>query len=169
MKNTDSKYSTGQLVRASLLAALICVSTMVIKVPSPVNGYINLGDCFVLLAGWSLPSLYGFMAAGCGSSMADLFSGYAVYAPATFIIKGAVAIIFCYLNRIVKKKVSGQSTVIITGIISEAIMVSGYFLYESILYTPATALANIVPNCVQAVAGVITAFILIKSLNNKLS
>ena len=33
-----------------MLAALTCVATMVIKIPSPLNGYINLGDCIVLLS-----------------------------------------------------------------------------------------------------------------------
>ena len=59
-----------------MLAALVCVATMVIKIPSPLNGYINLGDCIVLLSGWLLSPVYGFMAAGLGSALADLFAGY---------------------------------------------------------------------------------------------
>ena len=62
-----------------MLAALICVATMVIKIPSPLNGYINLGDCIVLLSGWLLSPVYGFMAAGLGSALADLFAGYVTY------------------------------------------------------------------------------------------
>ena len=27
---------------------------MVVQIPSPMNGYVNLGDCFVLLSGWLL-------------------------------------------------------------------------------------------------------------------
>ena len=42
---------TKQLATASLIAALVCVATMIIKIPSPLKGYINLGDCVVLLAG----------------------------------------------------------------------------------------------------------------------
>ena len=45
------------LVLAALFAALTCVATMVIQIPSPMNGYVNLGDCFVLLAGWVLGPL----------------------------------------------------------------------------------------------------------------
>jgi len=40
----------------------VCVATMVIRVPSP-KGYVNLGDSFVVLAGWMLPPWYGFFAA----------------------------------------------------------------------------------------------------------
>ena len=48
------KKNTKALVIAALLAALVCVSTMVVKIPSPLKGYINLGDCMVLLSGWLL-------------------------------------------------------------------------------------------------------------------
>lgn len=80
---------TRKIVIASLLAALTCIATMIIKIPSPLKGYLNLGDCVVLLAGWLLSPAYGFLAAGLGSSLADIFSGYVSYAPVTFLLKGA--------------------------------------------------------------------------------
>jgi uncharacterized membrane protein len=51
-----------KLVLAALLAALVCVATMVVQIPSPMQGYVNLGDCFVLLSGWLLGPWYGFAA-----------------------------------------------------------------------------------------------------------
>ena len=65
--------TTKKVVTASMLAALVCVATMIIKIPSPLKGYINLGDCIVLLSGWLLSPLYGFLAAGIGSALADIF------------------------------------------------------------------------------------------------
>ncbi|MBQ9162421.1 MAG: ECF transporter S component, partial [Clostridia bacterium] len=44
------KNATQKIVISSLFAALICVATMLIKIPSPLKGYINLGDGIVLLA-----------------------------------------------------------------------------------------------------------------------
>ena len=76
---------TKKLVMAALLAALCCVATMIIKIPSPLKGYLNLGDCVVLLSGWLLSPVYGFLAAGVGSALADIFSGYVTYAPATLV------------------------------------------------------------------------------------
>ena len=72
-----------KIVVSALLAALTCVATMIIKIPSPLKGYINLGDCIVLVSGWLLTPGWGFLAAGLGSALADLFSGYIIYAPAT--------------------------------------------------------------------------------------
>ena len=75
------KKKTKIIVLAALFAALTCVATMVVKIPSPLKGYINLGDCMVLLAGWLLPPGFSFLAAGLGSALADVFAGYFVYAP----------------------------------------------------------------------------------------
>ena len=41
-------------VYAAALAALVCVATLVVQVPSPTGGYVNVGDGFVLLSGWLL-------------------------------------------------------------------------------------------------------------------
>lgn len=76
---------------AALLAAFACVATMLIQVPTPTKGYVNLGDCIVNISAWLLGPVYGAAAAGIGSAMADVISGYIVYAPATLIIKGLMA------------------------------------------------------------------------------
>ena len=92
-----------KLVIAALIAALACVATIIIKIPSPLKGYINLGDCIVLLAGWILSPAYAFLSAGIGSALADIFSGYVIYAPATFIIKGVMALIAYFGFKILHK------------------------------------------------------------------
>ena len=80
-----------KLVLSALMAALVYVATSIIQIPSPVNGYVNLGDCFVLLSGWLLGPWYGAAAAGIGSMLVDLLSGYGHYVPGTLIIKGLAA------------------------------------------------------------------------------
>lgn len=45
------------------------------------QGYVNLGDCAVLISAWMLGPLYGGAAAGIGSALADLLSGYAHLCP----------------------------------------------------------------------------------------
>ena len=51
------------LVTAALLAALTCIATMVIKVPTPTLGYVHPGDGLVLLCGLILGPVYGSLAA----------------------------------------------------------------------------------------------------------
>ena len=156
------KSSTQKLAVAALLAALTCVATMVIKVPSPLKGYINLGDCFVLTAGWALPPVYGFLAAGIGSALADVFSGYVVYAPATFLIKGLMALAAFGIYKVLSKKINSPASRIVSGFVAEVIMVLGYYVFEGFMYGFTASLVNIPANAVQGAAGLILGFILIK-------
>ena len=144
-----------------MLAALTCVATMVIKIPSPLNGYINLGDCIVLLSGWLLSPVYGFFAAGLGSALADLFSGYAAYAPATFLIKGLMALIACGGVKLFQKRVDKQFSRIISGVTAELFMIAGYWLFEGFLYGFISSAMNIPANGLQGLAGLILGIILI--------
>ena len=155
---------TKKIVLTALFAALACVATMIIKIPSPLKGYINLGDCIVLTAGWMLSPVYGFLAAGLGSALADLFAGYVTYAPATFVIKGLMALIAFYGFRLLKNRCGALPSRIISGLLAEIMMVLGYFVFEGFLYGFAPSVVNIPANSVQGVAGLIIGIVLIKAL-----
>ena len=155
---------TKKIVIAALVAALTCVATMIIKIPSPLKGYINLGDCIVLLAGWMLSPFYGFLAAGLGSALADIFSGYLTYAPATFIIKGSMALIAFFLYKLLHNKIGNFIATIFGGILAEIAMIIGYFLFEGLLYGFIPSLVNIPANAVQGIAGIIIGTMLVTIL-----
>ena len=156
----NDNNKTKKIVVAAMLAALTCVATMIIKIPSPLKGYLNLGDCVVLLAGWMLSPGYGFLAAGLGSALADIFSGYLMYAPATFVIKGLMALIAYYVYEILHKKVKNSVSRIVSGIFAETVMVLGYFLFEGVLYGFGPSVVNIPANTVQGIAGLILGCVL---------
>ena len=149
---------------ASVMAALICIATMIIKIPSPLKGYINLGDCAVLTAGQFLSPLFSFFAAGIGSAFADIFSGYAVYAPATFIIKGLMATVSFYCFNLLRKKLSETFSYIVSAVAAEALMVVGYYVFEGFLYGFIASAVNIPANCVQGIAGILISTVLLKAL-----
>ncbi|MBO7309958.1 MAG: ECF transporter S component [Clostridia bacterium] len=157
-----TKNLTYQIVMAAMLSALICVATMIIKIPSPLKGYINLGDCVVLVAGWVLSPTYGFIAAGLGSALADVFSGYVIYAPATFVIKGLMALVAYFGFKLLSKKCGNILSRIISGIAAEFVMILGYFVFEGVLYGFLPSVVNIPANAVQGVAGIVLGCILIK-------
>lgn len=155
---------TQKIVVAALMAALACVATVIIKIPSPLKGYLNLGDCIVLLSGWLLSPGYGFLAAGLGSALADLFSGYATYAPATFLIKGIMALIVFACFKPMHKRIGKLPAQIIGGVLAEIAMVAGYFVFEGFLYGFAPSLVNLPANAAQGIAGIVIGLILIKVL-----
>ena len=157
---TDSKIR--KLVLAALMAALCTIMTMVIQVPSPMQGYVNLGDCAVLMSAWVLGPLYGGAAAGIGSALADLLSGYAHYVPGTFAIKLVMAVAAVLIFRAATKKGLSASSVllgqIVGGVVAEVIMVLGYFAYASLWLGKGLAAAASIPgNIVQGVFGLVAA------------
>lgn len=154
----DSKIR--KLVLAALFAALTYVMTMVVQVPSPMQGYVNLGDCAVLLSAWILGPVYGGAAAGIGSMLADLLSGYAHYAPGTFAIKLAMAVAASLIFRALQSRSSHNLLVsqVASGVVAEAIMVVGYFGYASLWLGKGLAAAASIPgNIVQGVFGLVAA------------
>lgn len=162
MRNVNTR--TKKIVTAALMAALACVATMIIKIPSPLKGYLNLGDGIVLAAGWLLSPAYGFLAAGLGSALADVFSGYVIYAPITFAVKGAMALIAFYGHKALRNKLGGLPSRIISGVVAELVMVLGYFVFEGCLYGFVPSLVNVPANGVQGIAGLIIGIVLIKIL-----
>ena len=151
-----------KIVVAALVTALICVATMFIKIPSAFKGYLNLGDGVILVSGWILSPAYAFAASALGSALADVFSGYVIYAPATFVIKGLMALVAFYGFRLFNKKLHNLTARIICGIIAEIIMVFGYFVFEGFMYGFVPSLVNIPANGVQGIAGLIIGVVLIK-------
>ena len=144
------------------MAAMACVATMVIKIPTPMQGYLNLGDCIVLLSGWILAPGYGFLAAGLGSALADVFSGYVIYAPATFVIKGGMALIVFACHKLLCKRVGKLPSQILGGVLAEIVMVMGYFVFEGFMYGFIPSAVNIPANALQGVAGLVLGLVLIK-------
>ena len=171
--------STKTIITAALFAALTCIGTMIIKIPTPTSGYIHPGDGFVLLSGLLLGPLWGALAAGIGSALSDLIGGYVIYVPATFVIKALTATTaYCIFKGFIKliNLKSSTPALIVSGIVAELVMVLGYFLFEifmlavvnntSITAGAVAALAGIVPNLIQGVFGTIIATVLYPMLKH---
>ena len=147
-----------KLVLAALLAALVCVATMVVQIPSPMQGYVNLGDCFVLLSGWLLGPWYGFAAGGIGSMLADIFLGYAHYAPGTLVIKALDAMAAALIVKALGRK---PYAYVVGGVVGELIMVAGYFGYACLLLGKGIGAAASIPgNLVQGAMGLVIGLVL---------
>ena len=132
-----------KLVLSAMFAALCCVATMIVQIPT-VAGYTNLGECMCLLA------------------------GYAHYVPGTFLIKGLVALIAALLLRPLLKK--GEKIpfwrLAVIELPSEVVMVLGYFGYKAlILGKGLSAAASIPNNLVQAAIGIVLSVLLYTALS----
>ena len=159
-----------QIVTCAVFAALICVTTMFVSVPAPLAGNVNLGDAIIIIASFLLGPLFGAIAGGVGAALADLlFTAYIMYAPATFFIKAALAVV-CYYVFKAMLSLTKNSIVsrIIAVICAELTMVLGYFIYEIFILGFPTALADVPFNLIQGAFGaVIGTVITVLLLKNK--
>jgi len=150
----------------AIFTALCCIGTVSIAIPLP-TGYVNVGDVFVLLSAWLLGPLYGTVAAGFGSCLADVLAGFPIYAPATLLIKAGVALIGYYFSVLIKrliKKAPNFTCRILAVIFAEGFMLLGYFVFETALYGAAGAIPALPGNSMQGVIGAVAALILYRVL-----
>lgn len=150
-----------KLILAALFAALSCVATMSIRIPTPgTGGYIHPGDAIVILSGVILGPVWGFLAGGIGSALSDLIGGYFIYVPITFVIKGLVALAAGLLYQKIGKNQKSRYIAVILGGVADIILVAGgYFVCESFIYG-AGASASIPANIIQGTGGLVISCIL---------
>ncbi|MGN0624079.1 MAG: TIGR04002 family protein [Oscillospiraceae bacterium] len=132
---TDNKIKL--LAVSGLFAALIYVVTAYIHIPTGV-GYTHPGDGLIYLAASILPLPYAVAASAIGGALADGLTGFAIWMPATIVIKAVTALFFS--NK--KEKIISVRNII--GIIPSLILcVVGYSLYEGIVMSDSVSKAAI--------------------------
>lgn len=168
MKTTQKNKKTIKNICFCAIFAALCTAATLISVPIPI-GYINLGDLMVLTSGWCLGGVYGAIAAGVGSALADVLLGYVAYAPATFIIKAVVALLGALLYKGFKAAFGAKLVDfvprIISALVAECAMVGGYLLFESLVMGYGLgALASVPFNAIQGLVGALGASLIAKKV-----
>lgn len=139
------------------MTALVAVATYAIRIPMPAtDGYLNLGDAFVLFCGVVFGPVAGVVAGGIGSALADLIGGYAHWILPTFLIKGAEGALAGGLFFLFKK--AGLHRFLSSSIstfLGALWMVVGYFFASWIMKGSAAVAWTSVPgNAAQGGVGV---------------
>lgn len=164
MKAMDLKLK--KIIMLALLTAFVCVATLVLQIPSPTGGYVNFGDCIILITAWLLGPWYGAVAGAVGSGLADLFAGYVAYVPGTFVIKGIIGLLAGFLSLLLKKKIKGYISRIIGGFVAEVWMALGYFIFTSLILGKGIgALASVPGNLIQGGVSLVVAIIIFQMLS----
>jgi uncharacterized membrane protein len=145
--------STALIAIASVMAALVCVTTLLIQIPIPAtDGFFNVGDGMIMVAALTFGPVVGVFAGGVGSALADFAGGWYVWVIPTLIIKGMEGLLAGW----VRHRLHGTSAVFIAWIIGGLEMVTGYFLVQVYLYGFSGALIELPFNFVQmAIGGVV--------------
>lgn len=110
-----------------VFTALVFVFTAYLHIPSH-TGYTHVGDGIIYLAACLLPLPNAVFVGALGGLLADVLSGFALWAPGTVIIKAAA--VFLFTSR-EKKILNFRNTVALLP--ASAICIGGYYLYESLI------------------------------------
>lgn len=147
-----------------MFCALVFVFTF-LSVPAGI-GNVNLGDGALLLAAWTLGGPWAVVSAAMGAALADLVSGYALYAPATFVIKAAMtAVAILAIPLFDRLRLSARLCRFISAVLGEIVMVLGYLIYEAfVLGYGMGAVANIPFNAVQGGVAILLSGVLFELL-----
>lgn len=167
----ENKDKTTKIILTGLMMAMIVVATILIIIPVPFgNGYIHLGDAIIFLSVLILGWKYGAIAAGFGSALADILVGYAIWAPWTLFVKGAMAAVMgLFIIWAMNKKgwsILGVSIYYFVGmILAGCIMAAGYYVAEGVIYGNFIVAALGIPwNIVQFGTGSVLAVLLAAAL-----
>ena len=132
---------------SGIFSALVFVVTAYLHIPT-YNGYVHCGDGIIFLAACMLPLPYSVIIGALGAMLADLLTGFAIWAPGSMVIKGLMALLFCCkTSKIITKR---NLLVLLPAAL---ISIAGYYVYEGIITGSfVAALAGIPGSAVQAVA-----------------
>ncbi|ERI09729.1 ECF transporter S component [Aneurinibacillus aneurinilyticus] len=138
----DSTFSsrettkTKTIVINALFITFTLVATMFINIRLPImgnGGLIHLGNVPLFIAALVYGKKTGAIAGAFGMAFFDLISGWAAWAPFTFIIVGAMG----FLAGLISEKVPGKRVLVNTLAIAVALIIKvvGYYFTEVILYS----------------------------------
>ncbi|MDQ0415093.1 ECF transporter S component [Mesobacillus stamsii] len=132
---SPSMSKTKTLVINALFIALTLVATMFINIKLPImgnGGLIHLGNVPLFIAAFVFGRKTGAIAGAFGMGLFDLISGWAVWAPFTFIIVGLMG----YLAGLMAEKMPGKKVIVysLAVIVAMLIKIVGYYFAEVVLY-----------------------------------
>ena len=158
-----NKKSIHHLAMSGLLGALVLLFTAYLHIPVG-KGYIHIGDAFVYLGAVLLPMPYGILTGAVGGALADLLSGYPLWMPATFVIKGLSALFFT--AKWEKHPLCLRNLLALLP--SCLLCAGGYYLYEALLYGDyRTPLLSVPGNLFQSLASSIMFILMAMAIKNR--
>jgi uncharacterized membrane protein len=174
----DKYLSPKRISLLALFCALVVIATLVVRIPIPATGgYFNLGDTIIFIASILLGPVFGMIAGGVGSALADVIGGFFQYAPWTLVIKGIEGLVAGLLVRALRadpRTMPGTFLVFGSFIVAGVWMVAGYFGAEYVIFSldwapPLAELPfNLVQAGVSAIVGGILAPILVRAMKDRI-
>jgi energy-coupling factor transport system substrate-specific component len=146
------------LATTGIMTALVLGLTLIHVAVTPALGYVHLGDLAIYFTAYAFGPWAGMIAGGLGTGLADVASGYAIFAPLSLVVHGLQGLVAGWIARSSVSPVRLALGVLAGGVI----LVGGYFLGElaiPVFGGPAVAIGEVPFNAVQATFGALGAVV----------
>ncbi len=162
MKETERIKS---LCETALFIAIVFLGVFILKFPGPF-GYVHIGDSMIFLSVLMLGGKRGALAGSLGASIADLVSGYTIWAIPTFLCKAAMALVMGVMIKGHFMGLRGRTLWVLSAIAGGLTQGIGYVVFwYGFFGKAAAAAAAAVPGLVfQTISGIMIAFALAEAL-----
>lgn len=145
-----SRLSPAMIALVAVLIALTTVFTLLVRVPTPARGYVNLSDVAITFSALIFGPWVGMVVGGVGTALADLLGGFAPFAPLSLVAHGLEGLLIGLIAR--NRRSVGW--MIVAWLAGSAAMVAVYLVGEGLFYTGwPPALAEAPLNAFQALVG----------------
>ncbi len=159
LNKVRSKFTTKDMVQTALLTALVFVATFFIHIQLPImasGGLVHLGNVMLFAIAIVFGKQKGAIAGAVGMALFDLSSGWAVWAPFTFIIRGVMGYMIGSISWSNGREGNSFKINLFAVVLSAIWMIAGYYVSEVILYGNWVApMASIPGNITQLVIGAV--------------
>lgn len=145
----NSNQSLKRIIMPAMLVAVTVVIARFFIIPIPMtHGNINLCDAGIFIAALMYGKRDGLIVGGLSGFLLDLISGYSQYMFFSLIVHGLEGLIVGWLGYDKDRK-----TQVMALVIGSLVMVAGYFITDTLLYSLTPGLVGIPTNLFQAVVG----------------
>jgi uncharacterized membrane protein len=146
------------LATTGIMTALVLGLTLVHIGVTPAGGYVHLGDIAIYFTAFAFGPVAGLIAGGLGTGLADVVSGYAIFAPLSLVVHGLQGFVAGWIAR----ESVNAGRLALGVVIGGVIIVAGYFAGEALVPVfggPAVAVSEVPLNAVQAAFGALGAVV----------
>ncbi|MDD3057445.1 MAG: ECF transporter S component [Sphaerochaeta sp.] len=142
-----------KVAMVAVLTAVVVVFTLVVRIPTA-KGYLNLCDVAICFIAFTFGPWSAFIAAGLGTALADLISGYAQWAPISFVVHGVEGLLIALIVRQKGNEAVSFARKLLAGLVCIATVSLGYFALSALfISTVSVAAAEIPGNIAQSGVG----------------
>ncbi|HEY5525825.1 MAG TPA: ECF transporter S component [Clostridium sp.] len=163
-----SKSKVRDMVETALLISLVFVATAFINIKLPIlssGGLVHLGTGMLFISAIVFGKKKAAIAGAVGMAIFDLTGAWALWAPFTFVVRGAMGYVMGAIAYSNNKKGNSIMLNILGIVVSGAVMIVGYYITEGIIYGNwLTPVASIPGNLTQIVVGSLLALPIAKIL-----